>query len=549
MMPRPAQRKRPRAPRHAATPAVAKSQPEGPLIIAISIQHQQLKLYDVNGLYAEAPVSTGMPGHSTPMGVFSVLEKQRWHRSNIYSGAPMPYMQRITWSGVAIHEGVLPGYPASHGCIRMPGAFALKLWAWTKRGARVIIVPGEISPSDFSHPKLIAHMVDAPPPSASAAPATPVRATADKAAAAAGAEAPARDKTADVKSDLKLTTLADASSETLALPKRAAEQPAQDANKTQDRAEQNSAAAATIRVDAATTVVKALEAEAPSHESRSTMDAADPQAVAHERNSATDNSVEHTIDTFAAAVEPAPVVIEGGPRPIDANPPAQRDVAAEASEPKPAKISSTVAAAPAGAAIKDSSKPDDTTASAPVVQKAEAASPAAAPDAAAAASPPPADPRDIPTVIGPKRTGHVAVYISRRDRKLYMRQNFLPVFDVPVEIADQDRPFGTFVFTARGDKDDATALHWSVVAMPIANRKTLGQTISRNGKRLKPVVETVLTPSSTDAAAEALDRITVPDWALERVAEAIKPGGSIVISDHGLGDETGEGTDFIVPLR
>ena len=548
MMPRPAQRKRPRAPRHAAEPAAAKSQPEGPLIIAISIQHQQLKLYDVNGLYAEAPVSTGMPGHSTPMGVFSVLEKQRWHRSNIYSGAPMPYMQRITWSGVAIHEGVLPGYPASHGCIRMPGAFAVKLWAWTKRGARVIIVPGEISPSDFSHPKLIAHMVDAPP-SASAAPATNVRATTDKAAApaAANAEAPAPDKAADVKSDLKLTTLADASSETLALPKHAAEQPAQDANKTQDRAEQNSAAAATTRVDAAATVAKAPEAEAPSHESGSTMDAADQQAVAHERDSATDNSVERTIDTFAVAVEPAPVVIEGGPRAIDANPRAQRDVAAEASEPKPAEISGTVAAAPSVAAIKDSSKPDDATASAPVVRKAEAASPAAAP--AAAASPPPADPRDIPTVIGPKRTGHVAVYISRRDRRLYVRQNFLPVFDVPVEITDQDRPFGTFVFTARGDKNDATALHWSVVAMPIANRKTVGQALGRNGKRTKPIVETVLTPSSTEAAAEALDRITVPEWALERVAEAIKPGGSIVISDHGLGDETGEGTDFIVPLR
>ena len=104
------------------------------------------KVFDVNGLYAEAPISTGMPGHSTPMGVFSVIEKQRWHRSNIYSGAPMPYMQRITWSGVAMHEGVLPGYPASHGCIRMPGAFAIKLFAWSKRGARVIVVPGELSP-------------------------------------------------------------------------------------------------------------------------------------------------------------------------------------------------------------------------------------------------------------------------------------------------------------------------------------------------------------------------------------------------------------------
>ena len=78
-----------------------------------------------------------MPGHATPMGVFSVIEKQKLHHSNIYSGAPMPFMQRITWSGVAIHAGVLPGYPASHGCIRMPMAFAVKMYGWTKMGARV----------------------------------------------------------------------------------------------------------------------------------------------------------------------------------------------------------------------------------------------------------------------------------------------------------------------------------------------------------------------------------------------------------------------------
>src|SRR5204863_5277712 len=114
-------RKRPKAPKQLPDKAQSeKDKPEGPLVITISIQHQHLRVYDVNGFYAEAPVSTGMAGHSTPMGVFSVLEKQRWHRSNIYSGAPMPFMQRITWSGVAIHQGVLPGYPASHGCIRMP---------------------------------------------------------------------------------------------------------------------------------------------------------------------------------------------------------------------------------------------------------------------------------------------------------------------------------------------------------------------------------------------------------------------------------------------
>src|SRR5260221_1937472 len=113
------------------------AKPQGPLIIAISIQKQRLKIYDAAGDFAETPISSGMAGHPTPMGVFSVIQKQRLHHSNIYSGAPMPFMQRITWSGVAIHAGVLPGYPASHGCIRMPMAFAVKMWNWTRRGARV----------------------------------------------------------------------------------------------------------------------------------------------------------------------------------------------------------------------------------------------------------------------------------------------------------------------------------------------------------------------------------------------------------------------------
>jgi len=125
--------------------------PQMPLIINVSIAKQKVRIYDANGLFAEAPVSTGMAGHPTPMGVFSVIQKDRYHHSNIYSGAPMPYMQRITWGGVALHEGVLPGYPASHGCIRMPGAFAVKMWGWTKMGARVIVTPGELEPVSFTH--------------------------------------------------------------------------------------------------------------------------------------------------------------------------------------------------------------------------------------------------------------------------------------------------------------------------------------------------------------------------------------------------------------
>src|ERR1700732_2943175 len=184
--PHPAQRRE--KPRHhqagkkIQAPEKESAKPQGPLIIAISIEKQTVKIYDTNGLFAEAPVSTGMPGHPTPMGVFSIIQKHKLHHSNIYSGAPMPYMQRITWSGVAMHAGVLPGHPASHGCIRMPMAFAMKMWNWTKMGARVVVTPGEMTPASFSHPLLAAQKV-VPQPNAANAPQVdaPPAATVDKA--------------------------------------------------------------------------------------------------------------------------------------------------------------------------------------------------------------------------------------------------------------------------------------------------------------------------------------------------------------------------------
>jgi lipoprotein-anchoring transpeptidase ErfK/SrfK len=160
----------------------AAAKPQGALVIAVSINKQRVKVYDSNGLFAEAPVSTGMQGHPTPMGVFSIIQKHKWHRSNIYSNAPMPYMQRITWSGVAMHAGVLPGYPASHGCIRMPEAFAIKMWNWTRLGARVVVTPGDITPESFSHPLLPSTRAQPAPPAAAQEDNAPLGKKADRGA-------------------------------------------------------------------------------------------------------------------------------------------------------------------------------------------------------------------------------------------------------------------------------------------------------------------------------------------------------------------------------
>src|SRR5215204_4974460 len=129
---------------------------KGALQIIVSIWDQRISVYEDGALIARSSVSTGVPDHPTPSGVFSVIGKQRWHRSNLYSAAPMPYMQRITWSGIALHAGVLPGYPASHGCIRLKNDFAIRLWHLTKRGTRVIIAPDDVEPVEIADPRLFA---------------------------------------------------------------------------------------------------------------------------------------------------------------------------------------------------------------------------------------------------------------------------------------------------------------------------------------------------------------------------------------------------------
>ena len=136
---------------------------KGPLQIIISIADQRISVYDDGTLIARSSVSTGVQGHPTPIGVFSVIGKELWHRSNIYSAAPMPYMQRITWSGIALHAGALPGHPASHGCIRLANDFAIRLWHLTKRGTRVIIARNDVHPIQIASP----HLFSEPKPASS----------------------------------------------------------------------------------------------------------------------------------------------------------------------------------------------------------------------------------------------------------------------------------------------------------------------------------------------------------------------------------------------
>ena len=407
-----------------AVPAKESAKPRGPLIIAISIEKQSLKIYDANGLFAETPISTGMKGHPTPMGVFSVIQKHKLHHSNIYSGAPMPFMQRITWSGVAIHAGVLPGYPASHGCIRMPMAFAVKMWNWTKMGVRVVITPGETAPANFSHPLLATQKI---------------------------------------------------------MPQPAAV--------TEAQVETPPAAGPGIRP-------------------------AIPESFLELRSTVGLNNAQPPIEQ-ALALTPLPERSETA------------DAAVAMSAAKAAPATTTDANSSGGNALQrgENDQPHLPDLNKPATPK---------PDPAAATPPKPA--------------GQIAVFVSRKDSKLYVRQNFAPLFEAPVTIASSDRPLGTHVFTVRVEKDAGNALVWSVVSLPAparhAERRDEEERASRR-RKIAGAAEMALPDSPT----EALDRLTIPADATARIAEALSTGSSIIVSDQGIAaGETGAGTDFIVSL-
>jgi len=132
-----------------------------PVMAIVSTKSQRVTIYDADGWILRAPVSTGQRGRETPAGVFSVIQKEKDHYSNLYDDAYMPNMHRITWSGIALHGGPLPGHAASHGCIRLPYGFAGRLFEISSVGMRVIIAPGEASPVEFAHPALFSPKPDA----------------------------------------------------------------------------------------------------------------------------------------------------------------------------------------------------------------------------------------------------------------------------------------------------------------------------------------------------------------------------------------------------
>ena len=409
--PRPAQPKEATAPRDAGEPIMA----------IVSIKSQQVVFYDADGWILRAPVSTGVKERETPAGVFALVEKKVDHRSNMYDDAHMPHMQRITWNGIALHGGPLPGYAASHGCVRMPFGFADRVFNKTRIGMRVIIAPDDPAPVDFSHPALLVPKAEA----IAAAPARAETLAREAAEAAKAADAAKKAAAAAPRETASLT----ASLRKLELLKKSADA--------------ELAAAEKALVAATTDQAKARAEE--------------------RKQKATSRSEESGMQLDKAKVDAKPK--------LDAI-----------------------------AAAKDSAK---------AAEARKAATAKAALDAKLALVP-------------------VSIYISRATQKLYVRRNTHKpwpdggeVFDfsieVPVTIRNPEKRIGTHVFTAMARND--AGLRWTAVTID-------------NG----------------DEAKNALDRITIPQDVLDRIAQTTLPRSSIVVSDEPLSSETNYRTEFVAVL-
>jgi L,D-transpeptidase catalytic domain len=411
--------KRPAAPTEATAPREAGE----PIMAIVSIKSQQVTFYDADGWILRAPVSTGTTGRETPAGVFALIEKDKDHHSSLYDDAWMPNMQRITWNGIALHGGPLPGYAASHGCVRMPFGFAEKLFDKTQIGMRVIISPGDAEPVEFSHPALFV-------PKAEALAAAPAKAE--------------------------------------ALPREAAE-----AARSADEAKKAAASAAR---EAASLPASLRKLEQQKARADAELAFADKSLAAAKTDQARTKAEELKQKAATKAADAA----------------TQLDTAKADAQPKRDAVAATKEAAKAAA-----------------TKKADAVK--AATDAKLALEP-------------------VSVYISRATQKLYVRRNthkpapdgggevFDTSIEVPVTIRNPEQPIGTHVFTAVAKND--SGLRWTAVTID-------------NG----------------DDARDALDRITIPQDVLDRIAPTAQPRSSIVISDEPLSRETNYRTEFVAVLN
>src|SRR5262245_17696538 len=475
-----------KAQRAAARPPADKkdkaAQPQPVHLIVVSIPKQRISLYGAGGFHKQGAVSTGTAGFPTPTGVFSIIQKNRYHRSNIYSGAPMPFMQRITWSGVAMHEGVLPGYPASHGCIRLTHQFASELWGMTRMGVRVIVTPDDAQPAEMAHGQL-------PTPSMTPAPVTVTEAEPIKPSLVAMAGDKTAETSAAPQQPVKLLSPLERAK--IEKARMVAEAPAM-----------AKAAKETAEVSAA----KALEAN---------------KAIKALREA------EQALATARGRLEAAAKAVE------QAKTPEATETAKAAQSAAEAKVEEAQKAVTEAAAV-ESAKTQEAFAAAQAAWDAEKASDLAAATARA----------------GERATEPISVFVSKKTGRVQVRQAWRTIHDAPATFRDADAPIGTHVYVATEMSEDGKGMRWLSVTFPQPPPRAETRHGGRYGDKRRESAPVAANPGQpSETATGALDRIVLTQETRKFIADRLWPGASLIVSEHGLSNESGKYTDFIVQPR
>ncbi len=476
----------------AAKPRIEKAAPAapaGPLLAVVSLGAQRLSVYDKNGQVLTSRVSSGQTGYETPQGVFAIIERNREHFSNLYDDASMPNMQRITWSGVAMHAGRLPGYPASHGCIRLPHDVSERLFELTKLGTRVVVTDYDVAPVAIDHPRLFTIRS--------------AEASATVADAAATLAKPVEGMSLPMMLGAAIVSPAHASIAPIG-PDTFADRPT-----------------GTSRTAwAAELLSRAKKTEAVARTAKTTAAAAQKDA---DRAMAQMLSTERARSALAARIDALAVVVQ---RNQNGNVVAKAEAAKTAAE---LRLVELLAATDRLRAIEEQKRieADRLTKLAEEAANAKSVAGTLARDAN-------------------RRLKPVSVFVSRKTGRLYVRQGFEPLFDVPVDIRDQEAPIGTHVFTAFETNEAANVMRWSAVTAVGAVPDQAD--VAPRGRRAKQQLAQQISDPKLTAAA-ALDRIEIPEDVRQRIGELLIPGSSLIVSDQAISNETGKGTDFIILTR
>lgn len=531
------------AQRGAGAADVVQKAPSGPLVVTVSLNRQRLTVYDATKTIASAPISSGRRGRATPTGVFSVVQKRRHHISNIYNVA-MPNMQRLTWSGIALHAGALPGYPASSGCIRLSHGFSRQFFGMTRLGTRVIVTRDPVTPKMIAHERLFGAYPNVDVIADGKPEAEPTQ-VADASQAAGGAS--------------------DAVSEMLGVSSAHAADTSADKvvpSTPRQRFLAQRAAEATERTRAIRTAGYVWAGK------RGTLTEAEREAEARQAPFKAARAEAERIESALAEIETAVARAEREIARLESPEPAAKgkrksrkakqkalsaeeraaridELRREIADAEPEIAALRTAAETAGKAREAAEAAAADAQSKLDVAKAEAKDAKAQLDKAIAAE-------DAAQAREAKRDLPVSVFISRARQRLYVRQGYDDIFDVEVSFRDPDAPIGTHVFTALDYAPEAGGMSWSVVSVPYeAQRSAAAKTLSKKGKQAKSNPEDTAARSGRPAqtAAAALERIDIPEYAREAVADVMKPGSSVVISDLRMSNETGKYTDFIATIR